>query len=191
MRVSVALSAAALLFAGIVDAAGPDDTAVVTSIKGDTIELTVPASALVLTFPKGGLDEMDMTGVAAASSPRYFGFSDSLSGLVVSGWIEPASAFAGYKQFWEAEFSAMKEGGFMPIEPPTPVDVVDWVAIAYELPLPKTANTAVNTHIRAELIKNGTWVDLHISVTGDMPLAEARSQVLELMKSVVVTKKGA
>jgi hypothetical protein len=85
----------------------------------------------------------------------------------------------------------MKEGGFMPIEPPTPVDVVDWVAIAYELPFPKSANTAVNTHIRAELIKNGTWVDLHISVTGDMPLAEARSQALELMKSVVVTKKGA
>jgi hypothetical protein len=190
MRVSIAWSAAALLFAGIVDAAGPDDTAVVTSIKGDTIELTVPASALVLTFPKGGLAEMDKSGNRAAESPRYFGFAHLQRGLVMSGWIEPASAFKGYKEFWVGEFTAMKEGGLMPVEPPTPVDIVDWVAIAYELPLPKTASNAVNTHIRAELVKNGTWVDLHISVTGDMPLADARSEALELLKSVVVTKKG-
>jgi hypothetical protein len=191
MRISIALSAAALLFSAIVDAAGPDDTAVVTSIKGDTIELTVPASALVLTFPKGGLGEMNESGNQAAANPRYFGFADLQRGVVVSGWIEPASAFQGFKQFWVSEFTAMKEGGLMPIEPPTPVDVVDWVAIAYELPLPKTANPAVNTHIRAELIRNGTWVDLHISVTGDMPLADARSQALALLKSVIVTKKGA
>jgi len=187
LRKSIALGAAALLFCVIVSAADPADNAVVTSVQGDTIELTVPASALKLTFPRGGLAEIHPTG--SQSNPRYFNFANMDRGWVISGWIEPASTFQGYDKFWESEFAAMKKIGFNMKERPASVEVGDWKAIAYELALPASAGTAVNSHLRAELIKDGTWVDLHISVTGDMPLAQARSEALEVLKSIVVTHK--
>jgi len=185
---SIVSSAVALLFSVIVSAADPADSAVVTSIQGDTIELTVPASALKLTLPKGGLAEINPTG--SQSNPRYFNFADMDRGWVISGWIEPSSAFKGLEKFWQGEFAAMKKSGFVPKEPPVPVAVGDWRALAYEFALPASAGTAINSHLRAELIKDGTWIDLHISVTGDMPVAQARSEALALLKSIVVTKKG-
>ena len=179
--------AATLLFSGIASSADPANNAVVTSIKGDTIELGVPASALSLAFPKGGLAEINPTG--NQSNPRYFNFADLGRGWVISGWIEPASAFQGTEKFWVSEFTAMKNSGLMPKEPPVPVEAGDWMALAYELSLPENAGKVVNSHIRAELVEHGTWVDLHISVTGDMPLEQARSEALALLKGIVVTKK--
>lgn len=187
MRISIFPIAIALLFSGIASSADSNDNAVVTSIKGDTIEVGVPASALSLTFPKGGLAEIDPTG--NQSNPRYFNFADLDRGWVISGWIEPASAFQGTEKFWVGEFTAMKNSGLMPKEPPVPVEAGDWMALAYELSLPENAGKVANSHLRAELVAHGTWVDLHISVTGDMPVAQARSEALALLKSIVVTKK--
>jgi len=188
LRKSIVSSAAALLFSGIVGAADPADSAVVTSITGDKIELGVPASALRLTIPKGGLAAVNPTG--SQSNPRYFNFADLDRGWVISGWIEPASSFPGAEKFWVGEFTAMKKSGLMPKEPPAPVEAGDWMALAYELSLPDSAGKVANSHIRAELVEHGTWVDLHISVTGDMPVAQARSEALALLKSIVVTKKA-
>jgi len=59
----------------------------------------------------------------------------------------------------------------------------------YEIPLPDGVGEGVNTHIRAELIKAGTWVDLHISITSRKSLADARKEALEFLKSIVVNEK--
>jgi len=77
---------------------------------------------------------------------------------VVSGWFEPAQAFKGFEKFWVSEFSAMKQSGLIPTAPPTSVAVGNWLGAAYEIPLPNGVAEGVSTHIRAELIKAGTWI---------------------------------
>lgn len=108
---------------------------------------------------------------------------------MVSGWFEPAQAFKGFEKFWVSEFSAMKQSGLIPTAPPTSVAVGNWLGAAYEIPLPNGVAEGVSTHIRAELIKAGTWIDLHISITSLQPLADVRSEALEFLKSIVVNEK--
>ena len=170
-------------------AADSRDSAIVTTITEDTIELTVPASAILLRIPKGGLLLAEKTRIGAQASPTYFHLEDLRRGLVVSGWFEPAAAFKGFESFWAGEFAAMKQSGLIPAEPPTSVAVGNWSGAAYEIPMPNGVGKGVNTHIRAELIKAGTWIDLHISVTSDKAVTAARSEALEFLKSIVVNEK--
>jgi hypothetical protein len=168
-----------LLLSGAVLAAGPEDSAVVTTIGETKIEITVPASRLLLTLPKGGFGPVDAALTGSQKNPRYFHLTDLDKGLVISGWIEPASTFVGFKKFWEGEFDALKKSGMAPTGEP--------VAKAYEFPLP--AGNGTNSHLRAELVKHGTWVDLHISITGRMTVQEARAATFALLRSIEVTKK--
>ena len=188
MRASNILGVTLLLLSGAVLADSPEDSSVVTTIGEDKIEITVPASKLLLTIPKGGFGDVDAARSGAQKNPRYFNLADLDKGLVISGWIEPASAFAGFKKFWEGEFGAMKKSGMVPTGEPVPMNTGDWVAMAYEFPLP--AGNGTNSHLRAELVKDGTWVDLHISITGSMTVPEARAATLGLLRSIVVTKKA-
>ena len=170
-------------------AQGPDPT-IVTTITSDSIELTVPASAIALRIPKGNLASVEESRTGAQSSPTYFYLADSSRGLVVSGWFEPATAFLGFKSFWASEFSAMKQSGLIPSGPPVSVVVGDWSGIAYEIPVPSSVGDGVNTHVRAELIKAGTWIDLHISITSEKSVTVARSEALEFLKSIAVNEKS-
>jgi hypothetical protein len=189
VRASVAFGVIAILLSGVSVAADTDRTGLVTTIAEDTIELTVPVSALTLTFPKGDLAQVDDPRTGAQASPRYFHFADARRGLNVSGWIESAASFGGAGKFWSGEFSAMKQSGLIPKEPPMPIQVGGWSGASYDLDASKVIGKGVDTHIRAELVQVGTWVDLHVSVTADTSPAEARSQALEFLKSIVVKEK--
>ena len=178
-----------LLATNIVGAAESRDSTMVMTIEGDTIELTVPVSALSLRIPKGDLAPVEESKTGAQASARYFHLAGASRGLVVSGWFEPAQAFKGFEKFWVSEFSAMKQSGLIPTAPPTSVAVGNWLGAAYEIPLPNGVAEGVSTHIRAELIKAGTWIDLHISITSLQPLADVRSEALEFLKSIVVNEK--
>ena len=81
----------------------------------------------------------------------------------------------------------MKNSGLVPTAEPVPMNTSDWQAMAYEFPLP--AGNGTNSHLRAELVKDGTWVDLHISITGRMTVQEARAATFALLRSIEVTKK--
>jgi hypothetical protein len=173
----------------VVVAADSRDATLVMRTTPDAIELAVPVSALVLQFPKGGLAEVKEARSGAQASPRYFHLADG-RGLIVSGWFESAQTFDGFETFWKGEFSAMKKAGLVPTAPPTSVVLGDWSGAAYELPLPDGApENMINTHIRAELIKAGTWIDLHISITSRKPVAEARDEALAFLKSIAVKVK--
>jgi hypothetical protein len=187
---STALVALIGLFSadGVVGADSGDAT-LVTTIAADTIELAVPVSEISLRIPKGDLAPVEKTRTGAQASPRYFHLADADRGLSVSGWFEPASSFKGFEAFWKGEFSAMKRSGAIPAEPPTAVAIGDWAGAAYEIPIPGGGREYVNTHIRAELIKAGAWVDLHISITSRKPVADARNEALEFLKSIVVDQK--
>jgi hypothetical protein len=124
--------------------------------------LTVPVSRLVMTIPKGALQVQRGAASGAASSPRYFLLEDQSGPLVISGWFESADGFSDIKSFWRKETAAWKRQGL-----PKPRDVTfehigTWNAILYDLPLPD----ATNTHIRAHWVQSGTWIDIHLSLTG-------------------------
>lgn len=193
MRASNALSLIAVIGFMPTDdvvAAESDDATLVVNVAADTIELTVPVSALSLRIPKGNLASVDESKTGAQDSPRYFHLNDTGRGLTVSGWFEPAQAFKGHKEFWAGEFAAMKQAGLLPTAPPIGVQVGNWMGLAYEFALPKDAGEGINTHIRVELIEAGTWIDLHISITARKPLADVRNEALEFLKSIVVNKKN-
>ena len=192
MRASNATSLVALiglLSTDVVVAAESGDSTIVITITSDTIELKVPVSAISLRIPRGNLAPVEESKTGAQASPRYFHFEDAGRGLVVSGWFESAKTFKGFESFWAGEFSAMKRTGLIPTAPPTSVAIGNWSGTAYEFPLPSGVGEGINTHIRAELIKAGAWVDLHISVKSEKPLADARSEALEFLKSIVVIEK--
>ena len=178
-----------LLSADAVVSADSGDASLVMKIEGDAIELTVPVSDISLTIPKGNLAPVEESSSGAQTSPRYFHLTDAGRGLSVSGWFEPANSFKGFEAFWKGEFSAMKQSGLIPTAAPTAVAVGDWAGAAYDISAPGGGSEYVNTHIRAELIKAGTWVDLHVSITAQKPVADARSEALEFLKGIVVTVK--
>lgn len=192
MRASNVISLVALiglLSTGVVVAADSGDSTIVITVTSDTIELKVPVSAISLRIPKGNLAPVEESKTGAQASPRYFHFVDAGRGLVVSGWFESAKTFKGFESFWVGEFSAMKRTGLIPTAPPASIAIGNWSGAAYEIPLPSGVGEGINTHIRAELIKAGAWVDLHISLTTEKPLADARSEALEFLESIVVIEK--
>lgn len=179
----------ALLATDVVVAADSSDSTIKMTVTGDSIEITVPVSAISLRVPKGDLSPVEESKTGAQASPRYFHLEDARRGLVVSGWFESANAFRGFEAFWAGEFSAMKRSGLIPAAPPTPVAVGNWSGAAYEIAVPMDLGKGINTHIRAELIDSGTWVDLHISITSQKSLADAQSEALEFLTSIVVNEK--
>ena len=64
---------------------------------------------------------MDAALTGSQKNPRYFHLTDLDKGLVISGWIEPASTFVGFKKFWEGEFDALKKSGMAPTGEPVPI----------------------------------------------------------------------
>jgi hypothetical protein len=138
-----------------------------------------------MTLPEGGLVQKAMDIGGSTSNPRYFHFSDPSRGLILSGWFEPAGAFKGLKQFWEAEQAAGKKSGL-----PAPVNVSaskvgPWQTIFYEHPFP----TGLSSHVRAHYVSVGTWIDLHISVTANESGEKNRAVLESILKSIVVKEK--
>jgi len=162
----------------------PSGTLVVTTLE-DSIEMSVPASRLTLTFPRGGLVAVNERRVGAAASSRYFHFIDEKRGLVVSGWFEPASSYGGFEKYWTGELLAMKKNGIPIREAPDVVKAGPWQAVAYDVDLPN----GVSANVRAELISAGTWVDVHISVTSKGSPREAREQAVQFLKGIVAKEK--
>jgi hypothetical protein len=122
--------------------------------------LYVPASDLVMVFPKGDLSPQDAKTGGSASSPRYFLFGNSSGSLIVSGWFEPASRFTSAKQVWETDTAAWKEQSR-----PEPREIRfekigGWDGVIYTTSIGPVARR----HIRAHWVQDGTWIDLHISV---------------------------
>jgi hypothetical protein len=157
---------------------------VITTLE-DSIEMSVPASRLTVSFPRGGLAAVNEPRTGAAASSRYFHFNDEKRGLVVSGWFEPASSYVGFEKFWMGELLAMKKNGIPIREAPDVVKAGPWQAVAYNVVLPN----GVSANVRAELISAGTWVDLHISVTSNGSAREPREQAVQFLRSIVAKEK--
>jgi hypothetical protein len=182
-----ALSVVALLCTsfGTASAASAADTALIIVSEGDTLVITVPVSKVELSIPRGSLTRYEEPGRGATASPRYFQFRDDANSLVVSGWFESESSWQSWKKFLAGEFADLIKGEYPPSKDPESVTADPWHGFSYDVDL-KSAKSA---NLRVELFKAGTWIDLHISVTGVGSIADARSQAMAFLKTVEVKKK--
>ena len=174
---------AALLLEPVAMAQQPDRLYVVQ--QADSYVLTVPASKLSMSIPSRGLTQADpMTG-GSTRNPRYFYFADEARGLVISGWFEPAGKYAGLESTWQSDQAAWKKNG---LPPPADVSfgkVKDWDVVSYEQPLPGISNS----HIRAHLVRAGTWIDVHISVTTRGAGSSNRQTATTLLDALAVSQR--
>jgi hypothetical protein len=151
--------------------------------KNGAYELSVPVSQLVMTIPKENLSPERNPSGGSANSSRYFYFADQKRTLLISGWFESATAFKGMEGFWKGETQSWgqepKNVSFQKIG--------NWNTVIYdmEVPLPK----ASNSHIRAELVQSGTWIDLHISLTGEQSTKDSRSELVKTLKKILVVER--
>jgi hypothetical protein len=147
--------------------------------------LSVPVSRLVMTIPKGGLTMKVNRGGGAADSPRYFYFEDKNSALIITGWFESDQGFPGIKQFWANETAAWKRGGLPEARDVTFVQLGDWNGVLYEIDSP----IGKNSHIRAHWVQAGTWIDIHLSLTADLPQKEIRAKLQDVLKTIRVAER--
>lgn len=162
-------------------------TELAVTSDGDHITLSVPVSRITISLPRGNLQRNGGPNTGSAASPRYFRFDDPKHGLIVSGWFENANQFEGFDKFWKAEFQSMRKNGVNVKGMPDGVRVGPWIAAAYDVDV--GALKGANTHLRSELVEAGTWVDLHISVTEEGSIEDARKVALQFLKEVVVTER--
>ncbi|MEA2165673.1 MAG: hypothetical protein QOK37_3800 [Thermoanaerobaculia bacterium] len=146
------------------NAATERDRIVITE-KTDAFEMTVPVSGLVMSIPKGGFQQANDSRSDASASRRYFYLHDKESHVILSGWFESASEFAGITTFWDSEVAEWKKKGLPDPSNVTFTKVSRWEAITYQIQLPE----ASNSHIRAHWVQAGTWIDLHLSMTSQWP----------------------
>ncbi len=171
--------------AGVSDAVSKEQTISIREDKSDFM-LTVPISKLTMTIPKAGLSNAKSRTGGSTDSPRYFLFEGKKEGINISGWFESDKSFTSAEKVWEDDTREWARGGL-----PTPTNVVfqkvgRWETVIYDyLPM----SSVSNTHIRAQWVEAGTWIDLHISLTSDMPLAECRKRLMALLKRIKVGEK--
>ena len=147
-------------------------------------ELSGSASRLVLKLPKDAIGPHDFRDASPEmQNPRYFKFSsNAFGGMMVSGRFEPAALFTGLNNFWGDELAAWKR---VRIPAPTSVHfetLNGWELICYEIP----ARDAASYHVLAEFVRDGTWLDLHVSITAARPVANLRADIIAFMAGIVV-----
>ena len=153
---------------------------------GVAYQLTVPVSKLVVTIPKNNLVQSTSDTGGGTNSPRYFFFTDKDKAVAASGWFEPSTAYPGINTVWEKAKAQWERSGVSP-QAVTFAQEEKWEIVSYALPLPN--KTMSNVHILAHRVQAGTWIDLHLSVTSNASVADAKTQLLAMLKSINVQEK--
>lgn len=179
---------ASVLVAGVVLGLSFNFDAIAQSARPDHMQIThhngrilisVPVSRLKLSLPAS-----DLTDGGSKPGSRYFQFFDKGRGLIISGWFEPAHLFKGIDAFWEAETASWKKNNLPQALHVEKSQQGAWDTVSYDLNLPQLSNT----HVRAHLVRAGTWIDVHLSITGKGDVSEYRQLLLEILKQVEVSE---
>jgi hypothetical protein len=151
--------------------------------RNDEFELSVPASRLVLRFPRGGLVRATGPKVLATANPRYFLFEDRSSGAVLSGWFEPAERFERVRATWQGDLKARAATA----QPGAAfAQIGSWDTGSYVMDL---GGEMRQSHLYAHLVRAGTWIELHLSALGRRPHAEQLEMLTEMIRSIQIQEK--
>ena len=150
--------------------------------SGDVFKLSVPVSRLSMTIPRNNLTVVHDSGSGGTASPRYFHLEDTTRGIIISGWFESANQYRGFTQFWKGETESWKKAGGPKPRNESLQKSEKWEMALYDVKVPGGSNT----HIRAEWVDLGTWVDVHISVTSTEAIDAARATAMNVLKGIRV-----
>jgi len=159
--------------------------ALVVVERENEIELSVPASRVILGLPKGAFVKAEAADVATTANPRYFVFEDQPARVILSGWFEPAHRYENVRTSWEASVKGMArtrdgqpDAVFSKIGP--------WETGSYVMDIP----SGPNTHMRAHLLLAGTWIELHLSSSAaERKSGEQLAALTQLIRSIRVQEK--
>jgi hypothetical protein len=152
---AMAMLFALVIVAGCATSGGSTRLAIVE--RDGSYELTVPVSRVIVLIPKATRVPVDVRH----ESPRYFYFQDSAAGMIISGWFEAAEHYPGLQQLWSKDTAAWRTRGLQEPRNIRFTRIGKWEAISYDMAVP----AGTNSHLRAQRIQAGTWVDVHLSVT--------------------------
>jgi len=146
------------------------------------------ASKVSLVVPKGRLVQHTRDTSGNEYPPHYFylsDLSDPARTLILSGWFEKASQFPGIDEYWRQTLASDAAKGL-----PRRVDVrfsKDRGAdvIEYQVVLPELSGRT-NSHLIAHWVEEGTWVELHASLTSKLPVAENQAQLEDFFHSIAL-----
>jgi hypothetical protein len=121
-----------------------------------------------------------------SQSPGYFSFDDRAAGLVVSGWFEPDQAFKGMDAFWGGERRGLATNGIQ-IQDVVMGKTGSWQTVLYDMLVPGGRSS----NMRAESVRAGTWIDLHLSVTTRHSEADNRETLQKSLDAIRVDERPA
>jgi hypothetical protein len=142
---------------------------------------TVPQSRVIVKVSDSSLRPDD----AAPVRPSYFMLSRTDPQLTLSGWLEPASSYKGLKEFWQSESRSPAYAG---ATAPTRIEMLKtgpWEVVAFDALVPG----GTSSHLRAERVLAGTWIDLHLSTSSARPPATLRAELLAALREIQVVEK--
>jgi hypothetical protein len=149
-------------------------------------ELTVPVSRLTMTIPKGGLLPATPSGAGSVDNPRYFYLEDTALRLIVSGWFEPEQRYPGIEQLWSHDTANWRRRQL-----PEPENVVfstvdKWDVVMYDMPF----RVGAHSHMRAQWVQAGTWIDVHLSIVSRRSSRENRATLHSLLGTIRINQKS-
>lgn len=160
----------------------PDNDSVQVRTRSSTYVVKPPYSKISLHIPKGRLSKKPFGQAGETYNPAYFHFADDEINLVVSGTFRPAKVFPGTKTLWECQVQE-----WVSRDLPVPQDVLfedvgAWQVIIYDL----TVADSHGSHLRAHWVKEGIWIDLHLSKASRQKDVGAKSRLLGLLRRIRV-----
>ncbi len=176
---------AILLAAVALTANAADRDGIVIAKRRAVYEVTVPVSELVMTIPAKDLSSQAGESVGVTASKRYFHFLHAGDGIIVSGWFEDQAGYPGLAALWKLQ---AKDWANKQLPEPLNVafkKVSGWEVIEYDVLLDKIHNT----HIRAQWLEAGTWIDVHLSVSSEATLDVNLALLESFLTTIRITKR--
>ncbi|PKN33251.1 MAG: hypothetical protein CVU61_14125 [Deltaproteobacteria bacterium HGW-Deltaproteobacteria-19] len=163
--------------------AGASRQAVQIGKRDGQYVLTAPPGRIVLSFPQNGLmPDKSAGGGGGTDNPGYFYFDGGDSGIILSGWFEPAGAFEDREKYFATIRNKLSNLGPVLVENITTRKIGFWDVMTYSM-FPKAKPEWVQFNLRASCVREDTWIDLHISSS------ISRDKLIAFLKSVGIETK--
>jgi hypothetical protein len=152
---------------------------------GQNYEVYDPGKKLLLTIPKDGFTMKDLRDEnlrAYEPNPSLFYLEDRTSNLAISIWFESGNIFPGINKFWDNEIKGWERVGL-----PSPQNVSFnkigvWDAVIYDMKYPGY----IKSYIKANLVQNGIWTEIILSIPSRSPDVDARSKLADALNQIQV-----
>jgi len=122
------------------------------------------------------------------NNPGYFSFQDTQTNILISGWIEPATKFqySSAKEMWNSDKAGKTKDNILMPKNEEYQQIGDWNVYLYDLQMPPQFKGVSNTHLRANYLDKGTWIDVHLSLTKDIPSKTLRETLIAYLKTLSI-----